>query len=60
MPAGQSQPLGPPHARLDYLRAAIREMEELKLQALEPEKLTARLQELRRKMPQTRVMQLIG
>ena len=48
------------HARLDYLRAAIREMEELKLQALEPEKLTARLQELRRKMPQTRVMQLIG
>ena len=48
------------HARLDYLRAAIREMEELKLQALEPEKLTARLQELRRKMPQIGVMQLVS
>ncbi len=44
------------HARLAYLLSAIRETEELKLQALEPEKLTARLQELRRKMPQSGVM----
>ena len=48
------------HARLDYLRAAIRETEELKLQALAPEKLTARLEELRRKLPQTGVMQLVS
>ena len=48
------------HARLAYLLSAIRETEELKLQALEPEKLTARLQELRRKMPQSGVMQLVS
>ncbi len=48
------------HARLKYLRDAIREMEQVKLEALEPEKLTARLHEIRRKMPQTGVMQLIS
>ena len=46
--------------RLAYLQAAIAEAEELKLQALEPEKLTARLKEIRRKMPQSGVMQLVS
>lgn len=48
------------HARLDYLRAAIRGTEELQLEALEPAKLTAKLHEIRRKIPQTGVMQLIS
>ena len=47
------------HSRLKYIRDAIRETEELKLEALSPEKLTARLEEVRRKMPQTGVMKLV-
>ena len=44
--------------RLAYLLSAVRETEEFKLQALEPEKLEARFKEIRRKLPQTGVMQL--
>ncbi len=46
--------------RLKYLQNAIREAEELKLQALEPEKLTALLKELRRNVPDTGVMALVS
>ena len=41
------------HQRIDYLRDAIAQAEQMKLEALEPEKLTARLKEIRRKLPQT-------
>ncbi len=47
------------HGRIEYLRAAIAEAEGMKLEAMPIEEVAKRLKELKTRMPQVGVMQLI-